>query len=64
MLTFFMFHLIIYIAANVQVLAGTKVITLVFILQLKYFNTLEFVSEIIWVESLNIFIICVGGYAS
>ena len=30
-LTFFMFHLIVYIAVDVQVLAGTEVITLVFI---------------------------------
>lgn len=47
MLMFFMFHLIIYIAVNVQVLAGTEVTTLVFIVELKYCNTLEFVSEII-----------------
>lgn len=47
MLMFFMFHLIIYFAVNVQVLAGTEVTTLVFIVELKYCNTSEFVSEII-----------------
>lgn len=64
MLTFFMFRLIIYIAVNVQVLAGAEVITLVFRLELKYFNTLEFVSEIIWIESLDIFMILMGGYTN
>lgn len=62
MLTFFMFNLIIYITVNVEVLADTEVITHVFILKLKYFNTLEFFSEIIWVESLSVFMIFMGGY--
>lgn len=31
-----MFHLIIYIAVNVQVVTGTEAITLLFILELKY----------------------------
>lgn len=64
MLMFFMFHLIIYFAVNVQVLAGTEVTTLVFIVELKYCNTSEFVSEIIWVESSDIFMIFMGGYTN
>lgn len=59
MLTFFLFHLI--IAVNMQVLASTEIITLVFILELKGFNALEFVYEIISVESLDIFMIFMGG---
>lgn len=60
MLTFFMFHLIIYIAVHVQAVAGTEIIT--FIWELQGFNALEFVYEIISVESLDIFIIFMGGY--
>lgn len=62
MLMFFMFHLIIYIAVNVQVLASTEIISLVFILELQGFNALEFVYEIISVESLDIFMIFMCGY--
>lgn len=59
---FFMFHLIIYIAVNVQARAGTEIITLVFILELQGFNALEFVYEIISVQSLDVFMIIMGGY--
>lgn len=61
-LTFFMFHLIIYIAVHVQAVAGTEIITFIFIWELQGFNALEFVYEIISVESLDIFIIFMGGY--
>lgn len=64
MLMFFMFHLIIYIAVNVQVLAGSEVTTLVFIVEFKYCNTSEFVSAIIWVKSFDIFMIFMGGYTN
>lgn len=61
-LTFFIFHLITSIAVYMQVLAGTEGITLVFIFKIKYFNTLAFVSEIIWVEFPYIFMIFVSGW--
>lgn len=60
--TFFMFRMIIYIAVNVQVLARTEVIILVFILELQGLNALEFVYEIISVKSLDIFMIFMGDY--
>lgn len=62
MLKLFVFHLISCNAVNVQVLAGTEIITLVFLLELQGFNALQFIYEIISVESLDIFVIFVGGY--
>lgn len=62
MLKLFVFHLISCNAVNVQVLAGTEIITLVFLLELQGFNALQFIYEIISVESLDIFVIFMGGY--